>query len=178
MNLSILLKISSILWAIWGVFHFFLGVVLIYPRHNGPRKLMFNRPKSTLKKEEKDMGRMVTVGMALLALLVAPAVWSGSAVAGPVEDAAAGGEKLFADAGLGTNGKSCSSCHTELGKGDNTLTGRSPFPKVISMAKKVRTLDQMIQMCLTGAMKGPALSWDDEKLADLASYVNALNQMK
>ena len=124
------------------------------------------------------MGRMVTVGVALLALLVAPAVWSASAVAGPVEDAAARGEKLFSDAGLGTNGKSCNSCHTELGKGDNKLTGRSTFPKVFSMAKKVRTLDQTVQLCITGAMKGPALAWDDDKLADLASYVNALNQMK
>ena len=124
------------------------------------------------------MGRMVTVGMALLALLVAPAIWSATAVAGSVEDAASSGEKLFSDAGLGTNAKSCNSCHTELGRGDNTLTGRSPFPKVFSMAKKVRTLDQTIQLCITGAMKGPALAWDDDKLADLASYVNALYQKK
>ena len=124
------------------------------------------------------MGKMVVVFVALLAFLAPPVPWSASAVAGPVEDAVASGEKLFADAGLGTNGKSCSSCHTELGKGENKLTGRSPFPKVFSMAKKVRTLDQKIQMCVTGAMKGPALAWDDDKLADLASYVNALNQMK
>ena len=30
MNLSILLKISSVLWAIWGVFHFVMGIALIY----------------------------------------------------------------------------------------------------------------------------------------------------
>jgi cytochrome c len=122
------------------------------------------------------MGRMVTVSIALLALLAAPALWSNPAFAGPAEDAAARGEKLFADAGLGTNGKSCTTCHTELGKGKNKLTGRSPFPK--ARAKGVRTLDQMVQMCLTGAMKGPALAWDDDKLTDLVFYVNGLYQMK
>ena len=30
MNLSIMLKVSSVLWAIWGVFHFILGIALIY----------------------------------------------------------------------------------------------------------------------------------------------------
>ena len=120
------------------------------------------------------MGRIVTVSIALLALLAAPALWSNPAFAGPAEDAAASGEKLFADAGLGTNGKSCNSCHTELGKGDKKFSGRSPFPKVFARAKKVRTLDQMVQMCLTGAMKGPALAWDDDKLADLVFYVNGL----
>lgn len=124
------------------------------------------------------MGKMLTVSIALVALLVIPAIWPNPVDAGPAEDAVARGEKLFADAGLGTNDKSCNSCHTNLGKGDNKLTGRSPFPKVFSMAKKVRTLDQTIQLCITGAMKGPALAWDDDKLSDLASYVNALYQMR
>ena len=39
MNLSIILKISSILWAIWGVFHFFLGVALIYLLSIGSKAL-------------------------------------------------------------------------------------------------------------------------------------------
>ena len=142
------------------------------------RHLPLKGRDSTHETEGEKMGRIVIVSIALLALLAAPTLWSDPAVAGPVEDAAAGGEKLFADASLGTNGKSCNSCHTELGKGNNKLTGRSPFPKVFSMAKKVRTLDQTIQLCITGAMKGPALAWDDDKLADLASYVNALYQMK
>ena len=120
------------------------------------------------------MGRIVTVSIALLALLTAPALSPNPALAGLEEDAAARGEKLFADAGLGTNGKSCTTCHTELGKGKNKLTGRSPFPKVFSMAKKVRTLDQTVQMCVTGPMKGPALAWDDDRLADLVFYVNGL----
>jgi mono/diheme cytochrome c family protein len=141
-------------------------------------KITWKCGNSTREMEGKKMGRMLTVSIALLALLVSPVIWLDSAAAGPAEDAVARGEKLFADAGLGTNDKSCNSCHTELGKGDNKLTGRSPFPKVFSMAKKVRTLDQTIQLCITGAMKGPALAWDDDKLADLASYVNALYQMK
>ena len=30
MNSSISLKISSVLWAVWGVFHFIMGIALIY----------------------------------------------------------------------------------------------------------------------------------------------------
>lgn len=110
----------------------------------------------------------------LTATLMIPLLCPHPAAAGDFEEAVASGRKLFADASLGTNGKSCDSCHTNLGKGDIPFTGRAPFPKVFSMAKRVRTLDQTVQGCLMGAMKGNPLAWDDAKLTDLVSYINSL----
>ena len=110
----------------------------------------------------------------LAALLILPLLFPHSTAAGELEDAVARGQKLFVDASLGTNGKSCNSCHTSLGKGDIPFTGRAPFPKVFSMAKQMRTLDQTVQGCIIGAMKGNALPWDDVKLTDLVTYVNSL----
>lgn len=110
----------------------------------------------------------------LTATMIIPLLSPHPAAAGEFEDAVASGQKLFADAGLGTNGKSCDSCHTNLGKGDIPFAGRAPFPKVFSMAKRVRTLDQTVQGCLMGAIKGNPLAWDDAKLTDLVAYINSL----
>ena len=112
----------------------------------------------------------------LTALMMLPLLIPHPTAAGELEDAAASGRKLFDDASLGTNGKSCNSCHTNMGKGDIPFTGRAPFPKVFSMAKRMRTLDQTVQGCIMGAMKGQALAWDDAKLTDLVTYLNSLYQ--
>ena len=113
----------------------------------------------------------------LTALMMLPLLFPHpTAAGGELEDAIASGQKLFADASLGTNGKSCNSCHTSMGKGDIPFNGRAPFPKVFSMAKKMRTLDQTVQGCIMGAMKGKALPWDDAKLTDLVTYINSLYQ--
>jgi thiosulfate dehydrogenase len=122
------------------------------------------------------MGTAFRSAVILAALLGFTVCGARSAAAGEVEDAAARGQKLFVDAGLGTNGKSCDSCHTGLGKGDLPLTGRAPFPKVFSMAKQVRTLDQTVQACIVNAVKGQPLAWDDPKLTDLVTYVSTLYQ--
>ena len=42
MNLSTIFKISSILWAVWGVFHLLLGVGLIYLFSIGSEALVIN----------------------------------------------------------------------------------------------------------------------------------------
>lgn len=114
--------------------------------------------------------------LVLVSLMTLPLLFPNVAAAGDLEDAAARGKQLFADASLGTNGKSCNSCHTDMGRGDIPFTGRAPFPKVFSMAKQVRTLDQTVQACIAGALKGKALAWDDAKLTDLVTYINSLYQ--
>jgi thiosulfate dehydrogenase len=90
------------------------------------------------------------------------------------------GMELFMDASLGTTGMSCNSCHMEGG----TMPGKmgdmeiKPFakvgehyPKYFPMGKKVMTLDQVVNFCITNPMKGEALKWDDQRLADLVTYV-------
>ena len=90
------------------------------------------------------------------------------------------GKVLFMDATLGTSGMSCNSCHpdggTKEGKmGEKTIMPfdnlAAKYPKYITSAKRVMTLDQMINWCIVKAMKGEALVWDSQKLTDLAAYV-------
>ena len=90
------------------------------------------------------------------------------------------GKALFMDATLGTSGMSCNSCHLEGGTkegkmGEKTIMPfdnlAAQYPKYFMMAKRVMTLDQVINWCIVNPMKGKALSWDDQKLSDLAAYV-------
>ena len=110
----------------------------------------------------------------LTAIMMLPLLFPHPGAAGELEDAIASGQKLFVDMSLGTNGKSCNSCHTSMGQGDIPFTGLAPFPKVFSMAKKMRTLDQTVQGCIMGALKGNPLAWDDARLTDLVTYVDSL----
>lgn len=98
-----------------------------------------------------------------------------------MKDSIANGKKLYTDAGLGTSGKTCNTCHIEMGKskkkgmmGARGFVGRKPFPKYFPMAKRVMTLEQSIQFCIVKPLKGKPLAWDDKKLTDLTSYVNAV----
>jgi mono/diheme cytochrome c family protein len=97
---------------------------------------------------------------AVASFLSVPAVRAGS-----LDEAAKEGARAFADTGLGSNGKSCSTCH-----GDGTaFAGRTAFPK--EALGGVRTLDQAIQVCLTNALGGKALPWDDRRLSGLAVFL-------
>ena len=105
---------------------------------------------------------VVLFGTFLAAAFAAPAV------ASDIEAVVARGKALFADASLGTNGKSCATCHGE-GK---VWAGKSRFPKVALGG--TRTLDQAIQICVTNALAGTLLPWDDERLSALAVFVDRL----
>jgi len=93
----------------------------------------------------------------------------------------ANGAKLYVDPSLGTSGKTCNTCHMEMGKSQKAgmmdakgFIGRKPFPKYFPMAKRVMTLEQVIQFCIVNPLEGKPLAWDDPKLTDLTSYVNSI----
>jgi thiosulfate dehydrogenase len=100
--------------------------------------------------------------------MLAGAAFCAPALAGPTDDALARGAKLFADPGLGTSGKACSSCH---GQGA-AWAGKQRFPKVALGG--VHTLDQAIQICIATPLQGRPLAWDDDRLTALAVYVDSL----
>jgi cytochrome c len=53
------------------------------------------------------------------------------------------------------------------------------YPMYFKMAQKVMTLSQVNNWCLVNTpMKGKALAWDDQKLADLTAYVASVKAMK
>lgn len=98
-----------------------------------------------------------------------------------LKDSISSGEKLYIDPTLGTSGKTCNTCHMEMGKskkegmmGAKGFIGRKPFPKYFPMAKRVMTLEQVVQFCIVNPLKGSPLAWDDQKLTDLTSYVNSV----
>lgn len=99
-------------------------------------------------------------------VFLAGATLCAPAAAGPREDAGARGAALFADPGLGTNGKSCATCHG----GAAGWAGKPRFPKFALGG--VRTLDQAIQTCVVNAVQGRVLAWDDERLTALAVFID------
>ena len=90
------------------------------------------------------------------------------------------GMELFKDVSLGTTGTSCNTCHMEGGTkpgkmGDMEIKPFAKvgehYPKYFPRGKKVMTLGQVVNFCITNPMKGEAPKWDDQRLADLVTYV-------
>jgi cytochrome c len=94
------------------------------------------------------------------------------------------GLELFRDAGLGTTGKTCESCHpnggTEGMAGDmptKPLTGvKDRYPGVFMMldAEKEVTLAEVVNFCITKPLKGEALAEDSQEMKDLIAYLESL----
>jgi cytochrome c len=88
------------------------------------------------------------------------------------------GHALFMDTKLGTNGKSCNSCHAEGGAVEATLGDQKlrAFNKLNTMYPRywnngrVMTLDQVVNFCLTHPLAGKELAADSQKLTDLVAY--------
>lgn len=97
------------------------------------------------------------------------------------------GLALFGDKKLGTSGKTCNDCHMEGGTqdgkmGDMTLKAfdnlAAHYPKYFMMGKRVMTLDQVVNFCVTTPLKGEALAWDDQRLTDLVAYCASVKPAK
>jgi cytochrome c len=97
------------------------------------------------------------------------------------------GLALFNDKKLGTSGKTCNDCHMEGGTqdakmGDMALKAfdnlAAHYPKYFMMGERVMTLDQVVNFCVTGPLKGEALAWDDQRLTDLVAYCASVKPAK
>ncbi len=82
------------------------------------------------------------------------------------------GKALFNDPSLGTNGKSCSSCHP----GGSNINGQKNSFTI--MGKKQATVKEAINFCVKMALKGKPLKEDSEKMENLAAYVKTLKGKK
>jgi len=91
---------------------------------------------------------------------MAPQQSSGASV--PQAKAAAGAA-VFADASLGTTGKSCKTCHTKPGQ--KPLDGRKVSAHLIAF----------IQYCYNNALKGPGIMAEN-KLNGLVDYFTSLQR--
>lgn len=73
------------------------------------------------------------------------------------------GRTLFHATSLGTNGKSCASCHPD-GKGLEEIEAYDP-----------PTLREMINFCIRDALKGAMLAADSQELQAMERYLRSLH---
>jgi cytochrome c len=73
------------------------------------------------------------------------------------------GKKLFSATDMGSNGKSCATCHPG-GKGIGDLSGMDQ-----------EELAAAVNACVTSALEGKALPEDSEELHSLNFYLRSLN---
>lgn len=92
------------------------------------------------------------------------------------------GRKLFKDTSLGTNGKSCDLCHTNMGRsgkkgpmGAMNFINSKPYPHYF-MAGRAMSLDQTINFCVQMALKGKPFAWDDPRLTALNAYISSIHR--
>lgn len=95
------------------------------------------------------------------------------------------GKALFADANLGTTGKSCESCHPAGGTegmemedmATKPLTGvKDKYPGVFAMIdpEKEVTLAEVINFCIENPLAGEPLAEDSQEMKDLLAYIESL----
>lgn len=96
--------------------------------------------------------------LVVIAMLLAAVVFAAQLTA---EDR---GKALFNDTklGSGTTGKSCGSCHPD-GKG---------LEKTGGMAEE--KIPEMVNNCISNALKGTALDVKSEQMQDLVSYIKSI----
>ena len=85
------------------------------------------------------------------------------------------GKALFNDPKLGggTSGKSCNDCHPG-GKGLEGVAGKKEWK---SPGGTVKTLEEMVNTCITMALKGKPLDVKSEQMKDLVSYLKTFKPM-
>lgn len=126
------------------------------------------------------------VATCLLALALAPAAGAASvAPAASPDQAAAEGRRIFQHDKFG-GVRTCDSCHlnggTTLGKAPGggaipSLVGAAAqFPRYNPRARRVITLEQQINKCIQGSLRGKPLPADSPQMTDLTAYLVKLSK--
>ncbi|MGA2191955.1 MAG: cytochrome c peroxidase [Nitrospirota bacterium] len=77
------------------------------------------------------------------------------------------GKKLFEDKSLGTSGKSCASCHKPDAIGG--LAAKKSW-----FGEEAKTLEQAINVCITGPLAGKALPEGSVEAKSMAMYMRSM----
>ena len=104
----------------------------------------------------------------LMAALFVTALSAGTAHSGDIGN----GKALFNDVNLGTNGKSCNSCHAG---GMNIDGSKETFSILGSEQESVK---DAVNFCIEMALSGKPLGQDSEKMNDMVSYLKTLKVKK
>lgn len=100
----------------------------------------------------------------LMAALFVTALSAGTAHAGDVGN----GKALFNDVNLGTNGKSCNSCHS----GGKDIDGSRESFSILGSEQG--SIEDAANFCIEMALSGKPLKKDSKQMEDLASYLKTL----
>ena len=78
------------------------------------------------------------------------------------------GKALFKDSNLGTNGKSCNSCHP----GGKNIDGSKETFSI--MDSEQDSLEDAVNFCIKMALSGKPLKKDSKQMEDMVSYLKTL----
>jgi cytochrome c len=82
------------------------------------------------------------------------------------------GKSLFNDSNLGTNGKSCNSCHA----GGMNIDGSKETFSILGSEQE--SVENAVNFCIEMALNGKPLGQDSEKMNDMVSYLKTLKVKK
>ena len=111
----------------------------------------------------KPLQIIALISIAMLVACVAPAVKT---------ETENRGKTLFNDPQLGggTSGRSCGTCHPD-GKGLERIVGMKEWK---TPAGDIKTVEEVVNICITMALTGKALDVESGEMKDLVSYINTL----
>jgi cytochrome c553 len=90
------------------------------------------------------------------------------AVGAAYSDDAKKGKALFNDSRLGTNGKSCNTCHP----GGSNIDGSKRTFNILG--EQISSISGAVNFCIENALEGKPLAADSQDMKDIVSYISAL----
>ncbi len=111
------------------------------------------------------MKRTILVSILILAVFAA---FSLAVAGGDVQR----GKALFNSTTLGTNGKSCATCHP----GGSRINGKKSSFTI--MGHKLGSVEDAVNFCIKMALKGKPLKKDSPEMKALSAYVKTLKGKK
>lgn len=82
------------------------------------------------------------------------------------------GKALFNDISLGTNGKSCNTCHS----GGGNIDGSKKTFNVLG--EEISSIGGAVNFCIENAMDGKPLDMNSQDMKDIVSYISTLKGKK
>ncbi len=136
------------------------------------------------------VGRKTTVLTAAVLLnsaLCALGIQHAAATEPQLEKVIQDGRALFLHETFGGNGMTCEACHLNGGIGSGSARGSTIpslsnaatiYPRFEAKQNKVITLEEKVQNCVAGALRGKPPAFGSEQMTELVAYVTSLAQGK
>jgi cytochrome c len=114
------------------------------------------------------MRTAVCLGVGLVILTAMLVTYGRLAIADEVKPTVELGKDLFGDPSLGTNGKTCATCHPSEKK-VGALAAKGTW-----FGGSAKTLEQAINICIKGPLEGKPLPEDSVEAKSISMYMKSL----